>query len=611
MVLVSVLAGAVLGAASLAFQCDDAFINFRYARNLHDGLGLVWNASPFRPVEGYGALLWILLLCAAWSSLGVEPPDAANVLSILCGVGQLIVVAMVATRLRRRDGMPAPPALGVLTVAVVASNRTFLQWMTSGMETALFNLTFLGWVVLACRAPERRTTAWLAGWSALAAASALNRPDGLLPTIATALVAAVATTTGERSLRRTIAGLLPLAAVAAHVAWRRSFYGEWLPNTYYAKVVGAWPEAGVRYFACFAVEHGTWLWLPIAVAWLIGRCVRAGRGVVALGMQYLPGVAAVATTVAHAGYYVLVVGGDHFEYRVLSQLVPLGTLGAAAILAWAARGAVVPATMLVSIGLASGVGWIHLALTADMPPHGFRPIAASVPTIVRPFAEWFDRQQAWLRWRNIGLRCNHHRMLLRRFGERFPEGMPLDGSPDPFPIYSVGAVGLAGWRLPTVAILDHYGLNDWVIARTPTPPAAPMPRETLRPLLAAADTDGDGFLDVAELRRAVAALGNTPDQQEYADYVANVLVTIYADERPGALSLAAAEDLGDALAGVRSMAHDRVPPPGYVEAFEPNVVVANGRARAMPRQEPMTAARIRAIEDEWRAKVEAQRRAGS
>ena len=42
---------------------DDAFISFRYARNLLDGHGLVWN--PGERVEGYTNFLWTILLAGA------------------------------------------------------------------------------------------------------------------------------------------------------------------------------------------------------------------------------------------------------------------------------------------------------------------------------------------------------------------------------------------------------------------------------------------------------------------------------------------------------------------------------------------------------------------
>ena len=39
---------------------DDAFISFRYAKNLSEGTGLVYNAGEY--VEGYSNFLWTLFL---------------------------------------------------------------------------------------------------------------------------------------------------------------------------------------------------------------------------------------------------------------------------------------------------------------------------------------------------------------------------------------------------------------------------------------------------------------------------------------------------------------------------------------------------------------------
>ena len=46
------------GFTCLGFDIDDAYISFRYAQNLLDGHGLVFN--PGDPVEGYSNLLWVL-----------------------------------------------------------------------------------------------------------------------------------------------------------------------------------------------------------------------------------------------------------------------------------------------------------------------------------------------------------------------------------------------------------------------------------------------------------------------------------------------------------------------------------------------------------------------
>jgi arabinofuranosyltransferase len=45
------------------------------------------------------------------------------------------------------------------------------------------------------------------------------------------------------------------------------------------------------------------------------------------------------------------------------------------------------------------------------------------------------------------------------------------------------------------------------------------------------------------------------------------------------------------------MAHDRWPPPGYLECFRPNAAVRAGRLQVSPRQTPLTDVEIRACEE--------------
>src|SRR5436189_992982 len=74
---------------------DDAFISFRYAQNLAEGNGLVFN--PGERVEGYTNFLWVLLL-AAGDVLGAAPDVAAHGWSLLATVGLWALVAWYAWR---------------------------------------------------------------------------------------------------------------------------------------------------------------------------------------------------------------------------------------------------------------------------------------------------------------------------------------------------------------------------------------------------------------------------------------------------------------------------------------------------------------------------------
>src|SRR5262249_57546373 len=78
------------------FQCDDAFISFRYARNLGAGLGLVFNPGLER-VEGYTNFLWVVLL-AALQRVGLRPEWSADVLSLGATVALWACVVAFAAR---------------------------------------------------------------------------------------------------------------------------------------------------------------------------------------------------------------------------------------------------------------------------------------------------------------------------------------------------------------------------------------------------------------------------------------------------------------------------------------------------------------------------------
>ena len=69
------------------FLTDDAFISFRYVRNLLEGHGLVFNPGEY--VEGYTNFLWILELAALWGLFGLRPEQAAPWLSVAYTVGTL------------------------------------------------------------------------------------------------------------------------------------------------------------------------------------------------------------------------------------------------------------------------------------------------------------------------------------------------------------------------------------------------------------------------------------------------------------------------------------------------------------------------------------------
>ncbi|MBI5763549.1 MAG: hypothetical protein HZA51_08510 [Planctomycetes bacterium] len=296
-----------------AFLCDDAFISFRYARNFAQGHGLVFNPG-FERVEGYSNFLWVLIL-AAGQWMGIAPEHAANPLLILFGVAIVVWVTHYCLR-HLPDG--ASPYWALLPAAYLAANRSFAMWCTSGLETKLFELCLVGAVLTSLSEMQAMARGNAAGfpWSAVwLAAGALTRPDGVLYA-GCIVLARIIWQVKEKTLsvRPLLIGAIAFVVpVGGQLLFRKWYYNDWLPNTYYAKVGGqSWWEMGFRYLACFFLEYTIVLWLPLIVL-----------GVLALrdGKRLHVVILLAAAIIPHA-IYVAAIGGDHFEYRVLDTYLP-------------------------------------------------------------------------------------------------------------------------------------------------------------------------------------------------------------------------------------------------------------------------------------------------
>src|SRR5262245_58280998 len=77
---------------------DDAMISMRYARNLAEGSGLVWN--PGERVEGITNPLWTLWMAAVHAAGACD--EHASLVVMLSGVVLLVATALVAARIALR-----------------------------------------------------------------------------------------------------------------------------------------------------------------------------------------------------------------------------------------------------------------------------------------------------------------------------------------------------------------------------------------------------------------------------------------------------------------------------------------------------------------------------
>ena len=301
------------------FLCDDAFISFRYARNLLEGNGLVFNPGEY--VEGYTNFLWILELAALWGIFGVPPTQTANWLSVAYTIGTIGAVVWWVARLPslRDRGLVGWMALGLL-----CGSATFAVWTSGGgLETRQFTFFIVAAVV--CLSVYGTSHLGLLAASLSLAAAALTRPEGLmLAACCFGWFAVQRLTTDGRHFSKLVRAmfflLVPFVAlISAHFIFRYAYYGEWLPNTYYAKHVRPWYESGFRYIWAVALETGLFLLLPLAFLALRARWRMIRDGSYAL----------VLLCVTSHLVYQLAIGGDHFEYRPFDFYWPLLVVPAA------------------------------------------------------------------------------------------------------------------------------------------------------------------------------------------------------------------------------------------------------------------------------------------
>ncbi len=293
------------------FVQDDAFISYRYAEHLVGGHGLVWNVGE-APVEGYTNFLWVLLI-AAGMRLGVDPVAASTLLGLLCGVGTVVFTHLLALRVL------GSTSAALLAGLLLATNYTFSAYMTGGLETQLhtFLLTAAVWLTLRGAAPGGPTSRGaLVTLSLVGAAAVLTRLDAVLPMLALYLF--LFASWWQRGARRGFGGAA-LAATApgaliglVWLAWKLSFYGNVLPNTFYVKAAsGDSIVRGLLYVGLFLGLYGL---LPVGLLALLPK-VRArlvGRELGLLGALCLLWCA-----------YVVRVGGDFMEFRFVVAILPL------------------------------------------------------------------------------------------------------------------------------------------------------------------------------------------------------------------------------------------------------------------------------------------------
>jgi len=372
---------------------DDAGISFAYARSLAGGDGLVAQPGTER-VEGFTNLAWALLLALSMAAGLFDPVVTPKALSALLVLLTFLILAraVVSGSLDRDRDPSAGDAHAIedtlvagLALATAAALTPFAAWSVSGLENPLYTLLAASLAAgslgaLGAEPGHRRAIAL----GLLAFLLFAARPDGLLFLPLPALALGLAG--GERSRRAAAiywaAFIVPWATLTAA---RLLYFGDPLPNTYYAKKGPAWdevlgllerlgPAAGGAAFIALvaAVAAGT-----VTAAAGLGR--RAPRT-----LRHHAGPAVLAAFAVTAWLDFELLPTDWMpEFRFATALALLAPLALLAVCAAAARPlppgrrrAVIVAAGLAALLGASAYGWRHTRAFAAAPPVPFAHVRA-------------------------------------------------------------------------------------------------------------------------------------------------------------------------------------------------------------------------------------------
>lgn len=198
---------------------DDAYITFRYARNLAQGEGFVYN--PGERVLGTTTPLYTLFLAAGAKAFGSQAlPSIAVTLNALGDVANILLLFALC---RLLGGSPLLSLAAALLYAV--SDKSIL-FSVGGMETSVYIAFLLGGVSLLLR--QKPTGACI-----VFSLACLTRPDALILILLGAFAWCLHHRKIDRTMRRAmLAFLLP---VLAWSVFSLLYFGVLLPEPLSAK----------------------------------------------------------------------------------------------------------------------------------------------------------------------------------------------------------------------------------------------------------------------------------------------------------------------------------------------------------------------------------------
>jgi hypothetical protein len=217
-----------------SYTIDDAYITFRYSKNLASGFGPTYNPG-LPPVEGYTTFLWMLLMTVP-HFIGVNVATFSKIVGILLTCGTFALVAMITFQLTRGFPIKARLFFGVFGAYLLAMLPITSVHAIAGMETSLFIflIALMVYLVTVGLLDGARSLYWAPLVGLLIG---MTRPEGNAISLLLLVVAWSFSAPGARKKLTWYSLGLYILPGALYFLWRYLYYDLILPLPFYMKVL--------------------------------------------------------------------------------------------------------------------------------------------------------------------------------------------------------------------------------------------------------------------------------------------------------------------------------------------------------------------------------------
>ena len=206
------------------FTIDDTYISMRYAENLANGYGLVFNVND-APLEAYSNFVFVLFE-SLLRLLGFNSVIAVKIMSYFFGIGNILLLSIIGQLILENKNKRNE--IGLILV-LVATSSPFIIWTVGGLETVQFTFIILATFAAYLYAEKSKSikSKWYFLGDTLAFVVMLSRPEGILFTLGAIVY---------RLLNKAYIGSIYIfVLISLYFLWKWNYFGDFMATPYYAK----------------------------------------------------------------------------------------------------------------------------------------------------------------------------------------------------------------------------------------------------------------------------------------------------------------------------------------------------------------------------------------